>query len=253
MEGYYDGVIFHRVVKRFIVQGGDPSGTGLGGESIYGEPFRDEFHSRLRFVRRGLLGMANAGRDDNRSQFFFTLSSTPELQNKHTIFAKVTGNTLYNMLKLEDSLVDRNEKPLEPHKIISTKILLNPYDDIIPREKKNDKKQRSDEPKSKSRATKDFKLLSFGDEAEEEEEEMEEAVREFKGKSKSSHDLLQDDPKLSSIPAVDVSTLSKEKDPDDEDRKSRRRRKKEKKAIKNKYVEDAEVEKEKEIENLDTN
>ena len=63
----------------------------LGGESIYGRPFKDEFHSRLRFVRRGLVAMANAGKDDNASQFFFTMGPTQELQNKHTIFGKVVG------------------------------------------------------------------------------------------------------------------------------------------------------------------
>ncbi|KAL6447922.1 hypothetical protein ACFW04_000176 [Cataglyphis niger] len=106
MEGYYNNTIFHRVIKGFIAQGGDPTGTGEGGESIYGHPFKDEFHTRLRFCRRGLVAMANAGKDDNGSQFFFTLGSTPELQNKHTIFGKVTGETIYNMLKLEDALVD---------------------------------------------------------------------------------------------------------------------------------------------------
>lgn len=89
MEGYYDNTIFHRMVKDFIVQGGDPTGTGEGGESIYGETFKDEFHSRLRFVRRGLVAMANAGKDDNGSQFFFTLGEARELNNKHTIFGKV--------------------------------------------------------------------------------------------------------------------------------------------------------------------
>ncbi|KAK2156225.1 hypothetical protein LSH36_218g00014 [Paralvinella palmiformis] len=89
MEGYYNGTIFHRVIKDFIVQGGDPTGTGHGGESIYGKPFRDEFHSRLRFNHRGLVAMANAGLNDNASQFFFTLGATPELDRKHTIFGKV--------------------------------------------------------------------------------------------------------------------------------------------------------------------
>ncbi|TRZ04173.1 hypothetical protein DNTS_030918 [Danionella cerebrum] len=90
MEGYYDGTIFHRVVPEFIIQGGDPTGTGTGGESIYGRPFKDEFHSRLRFIRRGLVAMANAGPHDNGSQFFFTLGRADELNNKHTIFGKVT-------------------------------------------------------------------------------------------------------------------------------------------------------------------
>lgn len=77
MEGYYNNTIFHRVVRDFIVQGGDPNGDGTGGESIYGEPFKDEFHQRLRFARRGLVAMANGGKDDNGSQFFFTLGPTP--------------------------------------------------------------------------------------------------------------------------------------------------------------------------------
>lgn len=134
MEGYYDGTIFHRVVKDFIVQGGDPHGDGTGGESIYGEPFKDEFHQRLRFVRRGLVAMANADKDDNGSQFFFTLAATQELQNKHTIFGKVTGETLYNMLKLGEGLVE-DERPVYPHKITKTEILSNPFSDIVPRQK----------------------------------------------------------------------------------------------------------------------
>lgn len=140
LEGYYDGTCFHRLVKGFIVQGGDPAGDGTGGESIYGEPFKDEFHSRLRFTRRGILAMANAGKDDNGSQFFFTLAATPDLQNKHTIFGKITGETIYNMLKLEDGLVER-EKPTYPHKIMKTEVLHNPFTDIEPRVlQKNDDK-----------------------------------------------------------------------------------------------------------------
>jgi len=88
MESYYNNTIFHRVEKGFIAQGGDPTGTGTGGESIYGEPFKDEFHQRLRFSRRGLVAMANSGPNDNGSQFFFTLDRTPELDKKHTIFGK---------------------------------------------------------------------------------------------------------------------------------------------------------------------
>ncbi|XP_076307192.1 spliceosome-associated protein CWC27 homolog [Tachypleus tridentatus] len=205
LEGYYDGTIFHRLVKGFIVQGGDPTGTGTGGESIYGHPFKDEFHSRLRFVRRGLVAMANGGKDDNGSQFFFTLGACPELQNKHTVFGKVTGDTLYNMLKLEESLVDQDERPLYPHKIIQSKVLLNPFPDILPRNKNKENKTFQEEPKTEkkthSKATKNFSLLSFGEEAEEEEAEADAVVKEYRGKGKSSHDLTND-PKLSSEPAV---------------------------------------------------
>lgn len=134
MEGYYNNTIFHRVVKDFIVQGGDPNGDGSGGESIYGEPFKDEFHQRLRFTRRGLVAMANAGKDDNGSQFFFTLGATPELQNVHTLFGKVTGETVFNMLKLSEGLI-HDERPEYPHKILKAEILYNPFPDIEPRVK----------------------------------------------------------------------------------------------------------------------
>ncbi|KFM62034.1 Peptidyl-prolyl cis-trans isomerase CWC27-like protein, partial [Stegodyphus mimosarum] len=203
LEGYYNGTTFHRVVKEFIVQGGDPNGDGTGGESIYGHPFKDEFHSRLRFVRRGLVAMANSGKNDNGSQFFFTLGPTPELQNKNTIFGKVTGNTLYNMLKLEDGLVDADDKPLYPHKIISCKVLSNPFPDIVPRVVEQTPQVVAPE-KPKEKVKKNFKLLSFGEEAEEDEAEMEAVNEVYKGQSKSSHDLAND-PKLSSVPAINLS------------------------------------------------
>ncbi|XP_062268933.1 spliceosome-associated protein CWC27 homolog [Platichthys flesus] len=205
MEGYYDGTIFHRVVPDFIVQGGDPTGSGTGGESIYGRPFRDEFHSRLRFIRRGLVAMANAGPHDNGSQFFFTLGRADELNNKHTIFGKVTGDTVYNLLRLTEVECNHDERPLNPHKIRTAEVLHSPFEDIVPRETKKGKKDKDKEEakKSQSKATKNFSLLSFGEEAEEEEEMVNQVSQTLKGKSKSSHDLLKDDPRLSSVPAVD--------------------------------------------------
>ncbi|NXX59514.1 CWC27 protein, partial [Scopus umbretta] len=204
MEEYYNNTIFHRVVPGFIVQGGDPTGTGSGGDSIYGAPFKDEFHSRLRFNRRGLVAMANAGPHDNGSQFFFTLGRADELNNKHTIFGKVTGDTIYNMLRLAEVEVDKEERPLSPHKIRSSEVLFNPFDDIVPRPNRRLKKDKPEEEtkKSKVKGTKNFNLLSFGEEAEEEEEEVNRVSQSMKGKSKSSHDLLKDDPHLSSVPAV---------------------------------------------------
>ncbi|XP_076614701.1 spliceosome-associated protein CWC27 homolog [Chaetodon auriga] len=211
MEGYYDGTIFHRVVREFIIQGGDPTGTGAGGESIYGRPFKDEFHSRLRFNRRGLVAMANAGPHDNGSQFFFTLGRADELNNKHTIFGKVTGDTIYNMLRLAEVECDDEERPLNAHKIKTAEVLHCPFDDIVPRELKKARKEKDKEEgkKSQSKATKNFSLLSFGEEAEEEEEMVNQVSQTLKGKSKSSHDLLKDDPRLSSVPAVDEKTKKK--------------------------------------------
>uniref|UniRef100_A0A3P8R7N7 Spliceosome-associated protein CWC27 homolog n=1 Tax=Astatotilapia calliptera TaxID=8154 RepID=A0A3P8R7N7_ASTCA len=188
MEGYYDGTVFHRVVPDFIVQGGDPTGTGAGGESIYGRPFKDEFHSRLRFNRRGLVAMANAGPHDNGSQFFLTLGQHDDL---------------FSIYEWRFPQCDGEERPLNPHKIKSAEVLHSPFDDIIPREIKKLKKEKDKEEtkKSQSKATKNFSLLSFGEEAEEDEEMVNQVSQTFKGKSKSSHDLLKDDPRLSSVPA----------------------------------------------------
>uniref|UniRef100_A0A2K5Y7W3 Spliceosome-associated protein CWC27 homolog n=1 Tax=Mandrillus leucophaeus TaxID=9568 RepID=A0A2K5Y7W3_MANLE len=198
LEAYYDNTIFHRVVPGFIVQGGDPTGTGSGGESIYGAPFKDEFHSRLRFNRRGLVAMANAGSHDNGSQFFFTLGRADELNNKHTIFGKVTGDTVYNMLRLSEVDIDDEERPHNPHKIRSCEVLFNPFDDIIPREIKRPKKEKPEEEvkKLKPKGTKNTVYFPPHD-------YIVHSFQSMKGKSKSSHDLLKDDPHLSSVPVVE--------------------------------------------------
>ncbi|MCJ1363947.1 Peptidyl-prolyl isomerase cwc27 [Acarospora aff. strigata] len=172
LDGYYDGTIFHRLVPGFIIQGGDPTGTGEGGEAIYdGGLFADEFHSRLKFNRRGLLGMANTGkRDDNGSQFFLTLGNTEELTGRNTMFGRVVGDTVYNLMKMgEAELVgEGSERPLYPIKITGAEILVNPFEDMVRRETKaraplENKKAVRKKPKKQAGKA----LLSFGGDEEE--------------------------------------------------------------------------------------
>ncbi|KAI4723589.1 cyclophilin-like protein [Aureobasidium sp. EXF-10727] len=172
LNGYYDGTIFHRLVPGFIIQGGDPTGTGSGGVSAvnHGAPFADEFHSRLKFNRRGLLGMANSGdKNDNTSQFFFTLDKTPELQDKNTMFGRIEGDTIYNLMKMAEADLagDDSDRPLYPTRIVSTEILLNPFSDMVKQASiAVSTTQETKAPKKKRKATKT--LLSFGGEEGEE-------------------------------------------------------------------------------------
>jgi len=116
-KGYYNGIIFHRVIKGFMIQGGDPTGTGRGGESIWGRPFEDEVKSEASFDRPGLLAMANAGPKTNGSQFFITTAKTPWLNMRHTIFGEVISG--YEVVqKIENTATDASDRPLGEQKII---------------------------------------------------------------------------------------------------------------------------------------
>ncbi len=114
---YYDGIIFHRIIKDFMIQGGDPTGTGRGGESLWGQPFEDEVTSDLKFDRKGLLAMANAGPGTNGSQFFITTALTPWLNMRHTIFGAVVSG--YDVVeKIENIQTGAMDKPTQEQKII---------------------------------------------------------------------------------------------------------------------------------------
>ena len=124
-QGYYNGIIFHRVIKGFMLQGGDPTGTGRGGKSLWGKPFEDEVKSDVKFDRKGLLAMANAGPSTNGSQFFITTVPTPWLNMKHTIFGEVISG-YETVEKIENTAVDQNDRPLEEQKIIKAYVKNGP-------------------------------------------------------------------------------------------------------------------------------
>lgn len=199
VDGYYDNTIFHRLVPGFILQGGDPTGTGHGGESIYdggalsgdldpwpmdqrhgrnagptGVGFKDEFHSRLKFNRRGLLGMANEGRTDtNGSQFFFTLDKADTLTRTNTMFGRVAGNTIYNLMSIAEGEVDEStERPLYPTKITSVEILVNPFEGMTKRVRTAPIAQKTLVVERKKKRKGGKQLLSFGDDEGGEEEEL---------------------------------------------------------------------------------
>ena len=114
---YYDGIVFHRVIKNFMLQTGDPTGTGAGGESIWGKPFGDECKPTVKFDKPGLLAMANRGPNTNGSQFFITTAATPWLHMRHTIFGQVTVG--YEIVKkIEAAPTDPRDRPVETVKII---------------------------------------------------------------------------------------------------------------------------------------
>lgn len=239
LEGYYDNTIFHRIVQNFIIQGGDPTGTGSGGASAI-EKVPAEYNTRLKWTRRGLLGMvAMNEQGEGGSQFFFTLAEAPELYKKATLFGRIVGNTIYNLMEMNDLPTDKTSERFIslPPKIIRTEVLINPFDDILPRELEevrqrrigtseggNVKKSTTIPPESITTtnkrtttaplAAKNKKTLSFDQDEDEDGDEDKNAMTTMK--IKSSHEILINDPTLSKQtiqvkePSISSSTKSKD-------------------------------------------
>ena len=123
-NGYYNNLIFHRVIKSFMIQTGDPSGDGTGGASIWGDEFEDEFHPSLNHDQPFVLSMANAGPNTNASQFYITTVPCPWLNGKHTVFGRVTRG-MEVVQQIEGVRVDDKKKPLMDVRIRLVKVLDN--------------------------------------------------------------------------------------------------------------------------------
>ncbi|TGZ84757.1 hypothetical protein EX30DRAFT_360754 [Ascodesmis nigricans] len=143
-KGYYKNVKFHRSIKSFMIQGGDPTGTGRGGSSIWNKPFADEFESPLLHNSRGILSMANKGKNTNTSQFFILYQPAPHLDRKHTIFARVVGG-LDVLDKMERIPTGEGDRPLEDITIREVVVFVDPFEEFLKNRRELEEKAKREE------------------------------------------------------------------------------------------------------------
>merc|ERR1711971_599188 len=126
---YYDKTIFHRLIVSFMIQGGDPEGTGYGGKGAWADTFKDEIHKLLKHDKRGILSMANSGEDTNGSQFFISFGECSHLDEKHSVFGELVGG-MDVLNKIERFDVDDRKRPLEPITILGTVVYDDPFKNV---------------------------------------------------------------------------------------------------------------------------
>jgi peptidyl-prolyl cis-trans isomerase-like 2 len=168
-SGYYDGILFHRLIRNFMIQGGDPTGTGRSGESIWKKPFKDEFNRKLSHEGRGVLSMANSGPNTNGSQFFITFKTCRHLDKKHSVFGSVVGgmDVLNSMERVE---TDSNDRPKEDLKIMRCDVFVNPYDEVAETDGKKAVTRTSTKKKKRKKSNNQWGVRSFDDDYDQGEE-----------------------------------------------------------------------------------
>jgi len=143
-KGYYNGIKFHRNIRNFMIQGGDPTGTGKGGTSTWNKNFEDEFDGPLKHDSRGIVSMANKGKNTNSSQFFIVYRKTPHLDRKHTIFGKVVDSDA-TLKKLEEAEVEDNDRPKNDIVIEQAVVYVDPFEEYQKERKTNEDTERQKE------------------------------------------------------------------------------------------------------------
>ncbi|KAH7385953.1 cyclophilin-like domain-containing protein [Pyrenochaeta sp. MPI-SDFR-AT-0127] len=161
-KGYYRDTIFHRNIKGFMIQGGDPTGTGRGGQSIWGKPFEDEFEGPERHNARGVLSMANKGKGTNTSQFFITYRAVPHLDRKHTIFARVVGGLDTTLRSMELAETGEKDRPVEDLEILDVVVFVDPFEEWQKERKDKETKELEEEEIKRQGGTADDKTTWTG-------------------------------------------------------------------------------------------
>lgn len=160
-KGYYKDVIFHRNIRNFMLQGGDPTGTGRGGTSCWGRNFEDEFEGPLSHDVRGMVSMANKGKGTNSSQFFITYRACKHLDRKHTIFGRVVGG-METLKTIEDVDVDEGKRPLEEVKMEEVVVFVDPFEEFWKSKAQMDEKEKMEEAITKAGGREDDRTTWTG-------------------------------------------------------------------------------------------
>jgi peptidyl-prolyl cis-trans isomerase SDCCAG10 len=228
LEGYYSNCVFFRIIKGFMIQTGDPTNTGKGGESIWGKEFQDEFHSRLKFNHRGIVAMANRNESNsNSSQFFITMDKCPWLDKKHTIFGKITGDTFFNAMAISE-IPTKDDFPITETLpiLIRTEVLINPFLEIVPRKPKSmlgeenrlDSKQleKSLTKFKQAEKMKNTNLISFDEDGDGYLDLNKDTSNTTKEKElykiRPIHEIVKNDKKLVNKPVVEINEISTSSD-----------------------------------------